>query len=68
MFLRFILYSILFYIVLKAAAIVWEYFKRLSQKQNPTVSNSNHNENTINKKDIIDADFEEIPDKENTKN
>ncbi|MEN8191914.1 MAG: hypothetical protein ABFS12_03800 [Bacteroidota bacterium] len=68
MFLRFIIYSILFYVVLKAVAIVWEYFKQLSQKENPTVSNSKSKEHRINKKDIIDADFEEIPDKENSSN
>ena len=67
MFFRFIFYSILFYIVMKAAAVIWQYFRQLSQKDNPSVSNSKEKEYTINKKDIIDADFEDITDKENRK-
>lgn len=67
MFFRFIFYSILFYLVVKAAALIWQYFRQLSQKDNPSVSNSKRKEYTINKKDIIDADFEDITDKENSK-
>ena len=67
MFFRFIFYSILFYIVMKAAAIVWNYFKRLNEKDNPTVSNAQRKNYNINKKDIIDADFEDITDKEDNK-
>ena len=66
MFFRFIFYSILFYIVLKAASIVWQYFKQLNDKDNPKVNNSKSKEYTINKKDIIDAEFEDITEKENT--
>ena len=67
MFFRFIFYSILFYIVMKAAAIVWNYFKQLNAKDNPTVKNAQRKNYNINKKDIIDADFEDITDKEDTK-
>ena len=66
MFFRFIFYSILFYIVMKAASIVWQYFKQLNDKDNPKVNNSKSKEYTINKKDIIDAEFEDITEKENT--
>ena len=52
---------------MKAAAVIWQYFRQLSQKDNPSVSNSKEKEYTINKKDIIDADFEDITDKENRK-
>lgn len=64
MFFRFIIYSILFWIVLKAAAIVWEYFKRLSEKNNPSVKGSTKRDHNINKRDIIDAEFEDITEKE----
>ena len=66
MFFRFIFYSILFYIVMKVASIVWQYFKQLNDKDNPKVNNSRNKEYTINKKDIIDAEFEDITEKENT--
>lgn len=64
MFLRFIIYSILFWVVLKAASIVWAYFKQLNEKNNPTVNGTKRQNHNINKKDIIDADFEEIKDNE----
>lgn len=67
MFIRFILYSILAYLVLKTVGVLWRYFNQLSEKNNPSVSNSKKKEYTINKKDIIDAEFEDITDKENTK-
>lgn len=66
MFLRFILYSIIAYLALKTIAVVWRYFKELSEKNNPSVSSSDKKEYTINKKDIIDAEFEDISEKENT--
>ncbi|VAX21255.1 hypothetical protein MNBD_IGNAVI01-896 [hydrothermal vent metagenome] len=68
MFFRFIFYSILLYIVMKAAAVVWNYIKEIYNKENPTVSNNQKKNYTINKKDIIDADFEDITDKEDKKN
>ncbi len=68
MFFRFILYSILFYIVMKAAAIVWHYIKEGYNKQNPKVNGSQRKNYNINKKDIIEADFEDITDKEDKKN
>lgn len=68
MFFRFIFYSILLYIVMKAAAVVWNYIKEIYNKENPTVSNTQKKNYTINKKDIIDADFEDITDKEDKKN
>lgn len=68
MFFRFVFYSILLYIVMKAAAIVWQYIKKLYNKENPSVSNTQKKNYTINKKDIIDADFEDITDKEDKKN
>ncbi|NOX65522.1 MAG: hypothetical protein GXO85_06915 [Chlorobi bacterium] len=67
MFFRFVFYSILLYIVMKAAAVVWQYIKAIYNKENPTVSNTQKKNYTINKKDIIDADFEDITDKENEK-
>jgi len=67
MFIRFILYSILAYLVLKTVGVLWRYFNQLSEKNNPSVNNSKKKEYTINKKDIIDAEFEDITDKENTK-
>jgi len=66
MFFRFIFYSILFYIVMKVVSIVWQYFKQLNDKDNSKVNNSKNKEYTINKKDIIDAEFEDITEKENT--
>jgi len=67
MFFRFVFYSILLYIVMKAAAVVWQYIKTIYNKENPTVSNTQKKNYTINKKDIIDADFEDITDKEDEK-
>lgn len=51
---------------MKVASIVWQYFKQLNDKDNPKVNNSKSKEYTINKKDIIDAEFEDITEKENT--
>lgn len=67
MFIRFILYSILAYLVLKTVGVLWGYFKQLSEKNNPSVSNSKKKKYTINKKDIVDAEFEDITDKESSK-
>ena len=67
MFIRFILYSILAYLALKTVGVLWRYFKQLSEKNNPSVSNSKKKEYTINKKDIIDAEFEDITEDQNSK-
>ncbi len=67
MFIRFILYSIIAYLVLKTVGVLWRYFKQLNDKDNPKVKNTQQKKYTINKKDIIDAEFEDITEKENTK-
>ena len=63
MFIRFILYSLAFYFLMKAIKIVIIYFKQIKNKDNPNVTQNNSSNNRVNKRDIIDADFEEIHDK-----
>ena len=62
MFIRFIIYSLAFYFLMKAVRIVIIYFKELKEKNNPNVTQKRPTNNRVNKKDIIEADFEEISD------
>lgn len=63
MFIRFILYSLALYFIMKAVKIVFRYFTKVSSKEKPSV-NTNKAQSKVDKKDIIEADFEEIDDKE----
>ncbi|MCF6269453.1 MAG: hypothetical protein L3J41_07075 [Melioribacteraceae bacterium] len=64
MFIRFILYSLALYFLMKAAKIIIIYFKQVSNKEKPNVTQNRSSNNRVNKRDIIDADFEEISDDE----
>ena len=64
MFIRFIIYSLAFYFLMKAIKIVVIYFKQIQNKDKPNVTQNGSSNNRVNKRDIIDADFEEISDDE----
>ncbi|MBU0473809.1 MAG: hypothetical protein KKF62_06555 [Bacteroidetes bacterium] len=62
---RFILYSLIFYFLLKAVGIVFRYFSNLSSKEKPEVEvKPNHVPYKVDKKDIVEAEFEDITEKE----
>jgi len=63
MFIRFIVYSIALYFIMKAVKIVIRYFTQISQKEKPNVT-QNKTPYKVEKKDIVDAEFEDITDKE----
>ena len=62
MFLRFIIYSLALYFLMKAAKIIIIYFKQIQNKDKPNVTQNGSSNNRVNKRDIVDADFEEISD------
>ena len=62
MFIRFIIYSLAFYFLMKAAKIIIIYFKQIKNKDKPNVTQNGSSNNRVNKRDIIDADFEDISD------
>jgi len=62
MFIRFIIYSVALYFLMKAVKIVIIYFKQMQNKDKPNVTQKGPSNNRVNKRDIIDADFEEISD------
>jgi hypothetical protein len=64
MFIRFILYSLALYFIMKTVRIVFSYFNKVSAKEKPEV-NTKKASSKVDKRDIIDADFEDISDKEN---
>ncbi len=64
MFIRFIIYSLSFYFLMKAAKIIVKYFKGLSHSEKPHVTQKKGRNNRVDKKDIIEAEFEDITDKE----
>jgi hypothetical protein len=47
---------------MKAIKIVIIYIKQIKNKDKPNVTQNGSSNNRVNKRDIIDADFEEIPD------
>ena len=61
MFFRFILYSILFYFIIKIGKFFIRFMKGPSKPPSREVHDSPPPE-TINNKDIIEADFEELTD------
>ncbi len=63
MFIRFIIYSLSLYFIMKAVKIVIRYIKQLSNKERPEVK-ANKTQYKVNKRDIVDAEFEDITDKE----
>jgi len=65
MFIRFIIYSLAFYFFMKAVRIVLRYFSSLSSKEKPDVEvKVKAPTYKVDKKDIVEAEFEEITDKE----
>lgn len=65
MFIRFIIYSLAFYFFMKAARIVFRYFSLLASKGKPEVEvKPNQASYKVDKKDIVEAEFEDITDKE----
>ena len=64
MFIRFVIYSLAFYFLMKAARIVVQYFKGVSHKEKPHVTQQRGANNHVNKKDIVEAEFEDITDKD----
>lgn len=67
MFIRFILYSLALYFIMKAVKIVFSYFNKVSSKEKPEV-NTKNTSSKVDKKDIIEADFEEIKDEKINEN
>ncbi len=61
-FSSFIIYSIALYIIMKAARIVMGYFTQQS-KSKPEV-NQQRTPHKVDKKDIVEAEFEDITDKD----
>jgi hypothetical protein len=49
---------------MKAAKIIVKYFKGLSHSEKPHVTQKKGRNNRVDKKDIIEAEFEDITDKE----
>lgn len=66
MFLRFIVYSIALYFIMKAVRIVANYFTQGVNKEKPKVKQK-RTYSKVDKKDIVEAEFEEITDKEKEK-
>lgn len=62
MFIRFIVYSLAFYFIMKAVRIVIAYFKQSSSNGHPEVK-QNRPPFKVDKKDIVEAEFEDITDK-----
>lgn len=63
MFLRFIIYSIALYFIMKAVRIVVKYFTQVSNKEKPKVKQKS-TFSKVDKKDIVEAEFEEISDED----
>jgi len=63
MFIRFILYSIALYFIMKAVKIVFRYFTQVSSKEKPEVKQKTPYPK-VDKKDIVEAEFEEIKEEE----
>nr|MDA3861328.1 hypothetical protein [Melioribacteraceae bacterium] len=64
MFIKFIIYSVALYFIMKAVKIVVRYFTQVSSKEKPEVKQSKA-PYTVDKRDIVEAEFEDISDKEN---
>ena len=64
MFIRFIIYSLAFYFIMKAFRIVVRYFQSIASQEKPHVSQKKTSHYKVDKKDIIEAEFEEINEKE----
>ncbi|PIQ07673.1 MAG: hypothetical protein COW71_15825 [Ignavibacteriales bacterium CG18_big_fil_WC_8_21_14_2_50_31_20] len=65
MFIRFIIYSLAFYFFMKAVRIIFRYFSSLSSNEKPKVDvKVNAPTYKVDKKDIVEAEFEEISEKE----
>ena len=63
MFIKFIIYSIALYFIMKAVKIVVKYFTQISSKEKPEVKQKKAHQK-VDKRDIVEAEFEEITDKE----
>jgi len=62
---KFIFYSLIFYFLLKAVRIVIRYFSLLSSKQKQEIDvKVNKPDYKVDKRDIVEAEFEEIIDKD----
>ncbi len=59
----FIVYSIGLYLVMKAVRVVMRYFKQVSSKEKPEVKQQ-RTPHKVDKRDIVEAEFEEITDSE----
>ncbi len=66
MFIKFIAYSIALYFIMKAVKIIARYFTHGLPKERPEVKQSRTSQK-INKRDIVEAEFEEITDNEEEK-
>jgi hypothetical protein len=65
MFIRFIIYLLISYFIIKIFKIIVGYFKGGSSNNNAEyVSRKSSSHMKINKEDIIEAEFEEIKDEE----
>ena len=62
MFIKIIIYSLAFYFLMKAVKIIIVYVKQIQNKDKPNVTQNGSSNNRVNKRDIVDADFEEISD------
>ena len=63
MFFRFIIYSIALYFIMKAVKIAVRYFTQVSAKEKPEVKQKTPYPK-VDKKDIVEAEFEEISDED----
>lgn len=63
MFFRFIIYSIALYFIMKAIGIVIRYFTKNSQTEKPDIKQKS-TFSKVDKKDIVEAEFEEISEEE----
>ena len=63
MFLKFIAYSIALYFIMKAVKIVARYFTHGLSNEKPEVK-QRRTPHKVDKRDIVEAEFEEITDKE----
>jgi len=65
MFIKFLIYSLVFYFFMKALKIVFRYFSILSSSKKPEVDvNIKPPTYKVDKKDIVEAEFEDITDKQ----
>ncbi|MBN1638658.1 MAG: hypothetical protein JW866_06815 [Ignavibacteriales bacterium] len=63
---RWILFSVVIYIVMKIISLIIIYYKKVKSEKDRITVNKNKSKSSIDKNDIIDAQFEDLDDKNNS--